>query len=528
MRIAFAQLSSESDDFTTRVVDAEFVRRTGYTLRGSEIEEAGAALQNEVGGAVGELRELGASIVGLVAVRANSGGPVDAGLHQELTADILARLSAAGSVDGVVLSLNGSMVTPATDDPDGELVQRVRELVGPRVPIGVTLDLHANITHRLIANADVVTAYKNYPHTDLAETGARAARLIARAARGEIRPATLAARIPWVGSAFNASTRGDGEFAKFARFVRDQIGGDVLDTSLLHVGCWTDVREYGSAVLVVADGDPMQVRPLAQELANRYWAMRNEFNVPTMSVRDAVAASSMTPSGPVLLLDTADTTGGGASGDSVHALSDFLGLETDAPLLATVVDPDAARKCGEAGAGASVSLEIGHHLDPIWGTPITIEARIEWVGEAGFSYSGGLFAGRCVSMGLTAVVTTGPARIVIASNPLYEFADEHFQAVGLNIADYRFVIVKNMMNFREVLAGKASAWYVLDCPGPTPIDYGRLPYRRPLRPLEPFDPVSDPVVHFMTTASPWGDCPDPRRGAIPSSGIQAQAEPVTH
>jgi microcystin degradation protein MlrC len=512
MRIAVGQLSCESNTFATFVCDFETVKSTGYllagkdlfSLRGTDSEIAGVLSVFEADPAV--------EIVPLAATRWNSSSVLAADAHRELRRLMLPPLQTAGSVDGVFLSCHGSMVAADCDDPEGWLAKSIRSIVGPTVPVAMTLDLHGNVTDRMVENLDLIVAYEHYPHDDCFETGVRAAHLLLRTVRREIAPATCRVRLPMILTAFNASTFGDGAFARMeraARALEKQPG--VLSVSNFFVGSYIDIPEMGSGTLVVADGDRSRARTAAEGLARQYWARRREFLVESVSVAEAVARGRLIEGGPILLLNTADTTGGGAAGDSIDVATGLIAAGVEELSLAMVVDPAAAAACHAAGVGATVCLEIGHRVDPRWGKPVRLAGRVGRLSDGRFRYTGGIFGGTDASMGPSAVLEVGPLRLLIMSRSTYDWADEQYRSMGLDATRAKWVEAKNMMNFHKAYGAVMRGAFVLDAPGPTPPDMRALPFRRARRPWFPLDDIGEALFDIAESAFP---CASRQNGSL--------------
>ena len=270
-RIAIGQISSESNHFTPGVMELDFFRTTGYLHEGADVFEL-ADSDTEVGGFMSACRAAGSvELAPLVAARANSGNPLSDYCYHYLRSQMLAHLAAAGPLDGVILSHHGSMMAENEIDPEGNLIAAIRSLVGPETVIGVTFDMHANMTPRRIVNANIIVGYEHYPHDDARRTGERCASLVLRTLAGEIDPVMVHVRIPMLLSAFNATTNGGGPFARLmnrAKALESQPG--ILSASLFLDGSYLDVPEMASSTLVIANGDEELAARLADELA-RFW-----------------------------------------------------------------------------------------------------------------------------------------------------------------------------------------------------------------------------------------------------------------
>jgi microcystin degradation protein MlrC len=243
----------------------------------------------------------------------------------------------------------------------------------------------------------------------------------------------------------------------------------------------------GCSAVVVTDGDAARATAEAERLARHFWDRRFSFEVETVSVAEAVERGRAVGGGPVLLLDTSDTTGGGAAGDCIGLVRGLLDAEVEERCLAMVVDADAAAACHRAGEGAELELVVGHGRDPRWGEPLRVPGRVERLSDGRFRYEGGILGGVEVSMGPSAVVAIGAVRLLVMSIPTYDWGDDQYRSVGLDPAAAKFVGVKNMMNFRFGYADVMKGFFVLDLPGPTPPDMRLLPFERIARPVFPLD-----------------------------------------
>jgi len=504
LRIAVGQISCESNTFSAFTCDLGTVRKTGYLYEGNDVLEL-RDKNNEVAGMIATVERSGATVVPLLASRWNSSAMVSSECYGYLRDHLLVRLKDADPVDGVLLSCHGSMVADGVDDPEADLARAVRQIVGPRVPVVMTLDLHGNVTRPMVDSLTAILGYKEYPHDDPVTTGERAARLILRAARGEVTPIMAWVALPMILTAFNASTKGDGPFAQLMNQAKAlEREPDILSASMQFVGSYIDIPDMGCSTVVISDGDREQALRAARKLADDYWARRREFLVETVSVAEAVRRGRAID-GTVILLDTADTTGGGAAGDSIDLVAGLLEAKVTEPSMAMVVDPEGAQACLRGGLGSDVTVNLGHRVDPRWGKPIPITGRVRRASDGRFTYTGGIFGGTAGSMGPSAVLQVGNIQLLVQSLPTYDWKDEQYRSVGLLPELAKFVGAKNMMNFRNAYGGIMKGQFVLDLPGPTAPDMRSLPFARARRPWFPLDENGQnpdfPVAVSTPTAS---------------------------
>ncbi len=500
LRIGVGQISCESNTFSAFRCDLDTVRKTGYLYEGADVFEL-RDKSNEVAGMIATVEASGATVVPLLASRWNSSAVVSRDCYRYLREHLLARIREAGQLDGVLLSCHGSMVADGTDDPEADLGQAVRQLVGPRVPVIMTLDLHGNVTRPMVECLTAILGYKEYPHDDPVSTGERAARLLLQSARGEVNPVMAWMRVPMILTAFNASTKGDGPFAQLMNEAKAlERAPGILSTSMQFVGSYVDIPDMGCSTLVITDGDAALAMREARTLAERYWGRRREFLVETVSVGEAVRRGRMLEGGPIILLDTADTTGGGAAGDSIDLVAGLREARVTEPAIAMVVDPEGAKACVRAGVGSEVTLELGHRVDPRWGKPLRVSGQVIKTTDGQFTYTGGVFGGTLGSMGPSAVLQVGSIQILVQSLPTYDWKDEQYRSVGLRPEAAKFVGAKNMMNFRNAYGAIMKGQYVLDLPGPTAPDMRSLPFARATRPWYPMDDAPRPEFPFAVSA----------------------------
>jgi len=493
-RIAIGAIFTECNQLGGVPIDLAWFER--YELRrGDEIL---AVDKGVVGGMLDILRRVGYTPVPLIYASTSPGGPLTADCYAQLKGELLDRLAAALPVDGVLLPLHGAAAAEGTGDLEGDIIQSVRAIVGPTVPIVATLDLHAHVTAQMVAHADALLAWETYPHADAFSTGQRGARLLVDTVAGRCRPTMAMAKVPVITGAINGSTHGDDPFAQLMRQTKAWEGKPcVLSTSLFLVHPYLDQPAMGSGALVITDGNLAQAVEIANDLALAYWARRFDLEPPTWTPAAAVAEGLAVEGGPVLLVETADCCGGGAAGDSIASLAALLQAAPGATSLVPVVDPEAAAACHRAGVGQRVTLRLGHRQDPRWGEPITVSGQVERLSDGLFRYEGGIFEGVQGEMGPSAVLAVGGVRVLITTFATYDWRDEQYRTVGLDPAAAKFVVAKNPMNYRMAYGAFAKAVYVLATPGPTPATVKHVRFENLARPYFPLDeeiPDIQPVI----------------------------------
>ncbi len=494
MRIAIGQLWQETNTLnplpTTR---ADFEQFGVY--RGAELVER-MQQTNELGGFIQSLRtwQERPEIVGLVRLPAWPSGPATAETFNWLCDEMLQAIHQAGLCDAFLLALHGAMTADDHPDVEGDILEAIRRLVGPLVPIVVTLDLHANVTPRMVDHADVLVPYHTMPHLDIFETGRRGARVLRRILVERARPVTAFQKIPAVVPAERSSTEAaQGVAVDLKRRLIDlESQPAVLACGLLPVQPWLDIPEFGSSVLVTTDNDARLASDACAAIADEFWQRRREYNPELHSVQDAVRlAHVQQQDGLVVLSDPADATTSGAPGDSVWILRELLRYEWLRPVLVTVVAPTVVAKAEQLGIGAEIATELGGVRDHRFGTSLSFRGIVERVFSASFVMSGHIGKALAIDMGTSAVLRSGQIRVIVTTHSGPHFAPELFRAAGFDPFAASVLVAKSPCGFRAVYEQRATAIYSVQAPGCAPTDFWNYDYRRIPRPLWPWDEIAD-------------------------------------
>ena len=498
MRIAIGQFMEESNTFVRQRADLQHFRAT-QLLYGADVVARLRGTRAEIGGFLDVLEPAGIEIVPTVAANAVSSGPVTREAFEHVKASFLDRLRAAGPVDGVLLALHGAMVLEDAPDGEGELLAAIREAIGPGTPLVATLDLHGTITPRMVQEADALVGYDTYPHIDLYETGARAAALLLRAARGEVRPVTLFARSPMLVPAEGQGTDDQPMAGLMAEAKRLQARPGVLAVSLFPVQPWLDIPDTGFCVMAVADGArrATEIEPMVRQLAWQAWERRRSFSANLLAVDEAIHRALSGDGGPFVLSESADSTGSGSPGDGAHILERLLALGVREPCLVTVVDAPAVARAIAAGVGNEIATTVGGTLDPRYNRPVPITGRVRILSDGRFVSSDKKSAGVEFHMGRAAVIEVGRVAVLATERPAFTFDPALYRSVGLEPRDAKIVVVKSPLQFRDGYGGFARACWVVDTPGPSTARVERLDWHHRSRPLFPFDDDFEPEIRAV-------------------------------
>jgi len=378
------------------------------------------------------------------------------------------------------------MVAEGYDDCEGDLLERVRAIVGPRVAVGVELDLHCHFTERMQRCADVIVAMKEYPHTDVLDRLAEAWRLTLDTAAGRIRPVTAVADCRMVG-VWHTTREPMAGFVRRMQALEGQ--GSVLSVSFGHGFPFGDVPEAGAKVWVVTDADLPRAQALADELARELWAMREETrNVPLALAQALDRLQSAPPGKPLVLADVADNAGGGASADSTFFLSALLERGIGNVALGPIWDLGAIQICREAGVGSALTLRVGGKCGPTSGHPVDLEVTIRAFQEHHIQTWPKVTTFNCgPSVWLQ---TADGIDLVLTSVRQQAVGTDLFTGLGIDLAAKRAIVVKSTQHFHAAFAPLAQEVLYVDTPGLLRSDFEHMDYRR--RSLNYWPRVQDP------------------------------------
>jgi microcystin degradation protein MlrC len=376
------------------------------------------------------------------------------------------------------------MATESEGDPEGYLLAETRKIVGERVPIVISLDLHGILTDRMLRQVNGVTIYHTYPHVDFGDTGRRAAELLLRIIDTGVKPTIARVVIP-------ALVRGDELITAtgcYGDLIRDcqriERDGTALAAGIMIGNPFTDVPELCSQVIVQTDGDAKTAEAEAVRLATEFWPQRARMQGKLIGL-DRAIAQARTMQGPVIFTDAADATSSGATGDSNTILAALYKANYPKRVLAQIVDPAAAAAAHKAGVGATIEVTLGGAIDPGRYTPMPVTAQVKLLSDGKTRLETMKMP---IDGGLTAVLTFGTITVVVFSRPVFMFDRSVYYANGCNPTDFDLILVKSPHTERHMFDAWAEKNFNIDAPGSTSADLKSLGHTICARPMYPLDP----------------------------------------
>lgn len=457
------------------------------TSFGQEVLDVHRGVTSEVGGAITVFEQFSEVelVPGYSARAITSGGTVADPDFERIAREFLDAVRGAQNIDGIYFSLHGAMAAQTEDDVEGYLLQETRKIVGQKIPIVTSLDLHGILTDRILEHSNAVVLYHTYPHVDFFETGQRSARLLLKIMNGQVRPVTARVAIPALVRGAELRT----ETGKWGACVRHAIavenGPRGLSGGMFIGNPFTDVPDLCSNTLIVTDDDAELAEREAIAISNEFWAMREYLHQDLTpldeSVRLAAAAT-----GHTVLVDAADATSSGASGDSNAILRTLVAANYQRTALIPLVDKPAVDAAFAAGVGATIRVPLGGSLDPRFiPLEMTCQVRMLFDGRFRNESHGSFWNG-----GPSALLESGNYMLTVTSKAVSLYDRSLFFAMGQNPVDFDTVIVKSPHCQFHMFEGPSKLYLNVNAPGSTSADVRSLGHTKCRRPVYPLDEVA--------------------------------------
>lgn len=494
-RVLIAQFMHETNTFSKLPTTLDDYRRR-WLAPGAELAARFKGTKSEIGGLLDAAAQYGWDLVPSIAANATPSGKVTVETWAYIRDGIVESARKAGRVDGICLACHGAAVTEDSDDPEGELLEALRAIVGPDVPISMTLDLHANVTDRMASLASALISYRTYPHIDQYERAQQGAALVQAAMEGKKRPRCLALQPATISGADAGRTTQPGPMldllAKADAFEKEP-GINVVS---VQAGFGpSDIPNVGPSIAVSYEpGKEGRARDIARQLCQEIWDRKAEKTVGMASVEEAMARlkSRGEAAGPLVLADGTDNPGGGAYGDATRVLKALIDAEAQGAAVGTIFDPAAVQAAIKAGVGNTVTVDLGGHHDPEFGEPIRVTATVRMLSTGDFVNDGPMQQGVAYSMGPTAVLRIGGIDVITVSSRLQTIDRQVFLSQGIDPARCRVLVVKSVQHFRAAFAPIAGEIMVVDSGALCSPDVRRFKYTKLRRPVWPLDDVASP------------------------------------
>lgn len=516
MRIPVFGISHETNTFSIVPASYEEFERTGIK-RGQEVIDHFVDAQYTISGYHQAAQELGFELVPLMYAVTGPIGTITKDAYDRLTEEMFGMLRDQGPWDAVLIANHGAAVSEEFPDMDGEFCRAVREIVGPDMRVGITLDMHGNVSKPVVEHTDVCVVWRTNPHLDPKVRGRKTAEMVVRAAKGEIDPVQWIEMPPMYVNIVKQFTGED----PMKSFVDDALEANeipgILDTSVAEGYPYSDVEEMGMSWVAIADGDLELAKSVAEDMAAKAWERRAELNVEVASISDALdmaLAEYVGPrdlneadevaidgtalampdeadaarEGPIVLMDVGDNIGGGSSADSTHILEQVVERGISG-FLQTLYDPDSVDACVKAGVGATVTLDVGGKTDDMHGSPVNVTGTVRAITDGQYEELGASHGGfRFYDSGVTVRLDTDQGQtLVLTSVRAGNTVRAQMYHIGIIPERYKIVVAKGVVSPRPAYQPIAGKVILVNTPGVTTADMSTFTYHRRRVPLYPME-----------------------------------------
>jgi microcystin degradation protein MlrC len=482
-RVGVASIIQETNTFSANQSTMQDFELQGI-WRAADVVTKSQGMNIEVAGSLERLRTHGFEAIPLMRAWAMSGGVF---LDTELTkmkALLKREILSAGKLDGLILNLHGALVSESDDHTDAQISEFAREILGPDVPIVITHDLHGNPSRRIVAASEALIGFRTYPHIDQGDTGRRAADLMNELLSNNRRLGTVLKKLNMIIPAETMGTS-DQPLLQIRELADSLIDGEILDISLFPVQPWIDVSEVGFGITVVHSGNAERANECAEIIRRALWKIHKEFQATLYSVEDAISHAIKGYQGKMqVIAQSSDAPTGGSTGDDSRVVAALVNYGSDIPSACTVVDSPAVDKAYAQSVGDEISLSLGFTIDPRWGNPVTVQAKLINKGQAPVVLTGPAMTGQVVSIGRWVVLeSANKVKILVSESGTTTFDPAGYEIAGIDLDECVIVHVRSPLLFKSGFAGRFGQAFSLDLDGPTTPNIKKLKFSKVPRPM---------------------------------------------
>ena len=486
-QVGIVGLLHESNTFlavpTTRKNFEEASLTKGYALL-----ERWDGSKHELGGFIEGAKSFGFAGIPIMATYAIPSGTITSNTFEQLLAELEAEVTKNLPLDGLLIALHGATVSEQFPDADGEIARRMRQLVGTSTPIIMTLDLHANVSPKMVSHTNATVIYRSNPHLDQRERGLEAANLMARTLAQDITPVQALECPPMLMNISSQNTDQPPASDLYADAQEVMTWHGILSASVAMGFYYADVEEMGASFIAVADKDTALATKAAKWMAQRAWERRHTFSGNLVQPAAAVMQASHPSQAQFILMDVGDNVGGGSAGDGTLLLHEVIrqGIPN---ALVVLYDPDTVNKCVTAGVRNQLTIEVGAKTDHLHGKPVKLTGKVRTISDGLFTETKIRHGGWGLNdQGVTAVIETENRHsIIVTSRRMAPLSLEQLLSLGIKPETKQLLIVKGVIAPQAAYQPIASRIILVDTPGSTsanPSNFTYLRRRNPLYPLE--------------------------------------------
>lgn len=474
MRVAIGQVTHETNSFSSELTDEAAFRQRSWD-KGENVFPKHKGVRSYIGGMLDEGKEIGGyEFLPTFAANASPSGPITAETWSTITNNLLEGLRNAAPFDAICLDLHGAGISENSFDIEGDLLKAIRDEFGYEIPLVANLDLHANMTQKMIDHSDLLLGVNLYPHTDTYERGREIIKRLYQMLKGEIHPVMSLKLLPMIMPTTTTLFGPAAIVNEKCRIWESKEG--MLDCTFFHGFPYTDSPEIGVSVLAIADGNKALAIEAAEDVATDIWLMREQFQVSLPSAAEGLEMVWASEEAPIVVNETSDNPGAGGPGDGTHLLSEMLNANVPLTCFAHICDPEVVEAAFQAGEGAEIEVDLGGKKDTLHGSPLRVVAKVLLVTHCVFTATSMMVKGRRTDLGRSVRLLIGNVDVIVTEIKSQLFDDELLKLHGINMSTYKLIALKSSQHFRAFFQPLVAKIITVDTPGISTFDFSTFEY----------------------------------------------------
>lgn len=484
MRIAIGQVFHETNTFSSETTNEKMFRQREW-LEGIDIIQEHRNVKDYLGGMIDGADDLQINIIPTLSAVARPSGIILEETWQKIKKRLIDQLKQSEYLDAICLSLHGAGVSEKCDDIEGELLEEIRNIFGENIPIVCTLDLHANLTERMIENSSLLLGVKYYPHTDGYDRGREAIYKTYQLLKNNINPQMHLTKLPLMIPTSTTVFGPANEINKFCKMYEEKL--DILNCTFYHGFPYSDTKNTGVSVLTISNGDKFLAQQVSNSVADEIWEKRSEFMVKHLSPKEGLELALQYNQYPVLINETSDNPGAGTPGDGTFLLSEMLKINLPQTCFAFIRDPEVVEKASVLGVGATISIELGGKTDKLHGMPLQVKGYVKLITDGEFTLTSPMGKGQTVRLGRTVRLKIGNVDVIVTEIKSQLLDDELLKLHGIDMNRYKIIGIKSSQHFRAFFQNKVPKFITVDSSGLSTFNFENFQYKHLQRPIYPLD-----------------------------------------
>lgn len=484
--ILIAEFKHETNTYAEGLTGLEAFQARNL-LFGEEIISYFKGNKNEIAGFIDVLSGYNdVNIIPSVAANACPSGIVKTQVYTLVRDKIIETCTSNPKLDGILISFHGAMVLQNSDDCEGDLLEEIRAIVGPKIPIFISMDFHANVTQKMIKNATAMFPFDNYPHTDMYERGVEAAKKLYNTLIGTLTPVMHVKKLPIL-YPFIQTTK-----TPHQRFLQKALEYEedprVISVSVVSGFPYADIHEAGMSIIAQTNGEEELAESIVNALTDMIWNARHSLKMNLIDVPTAVEAA-IGQKGSILLADVSDNPGNGNPGDATEILHELIKQNAQNCIYATIYDPETAAFAAQSGLGSIIHVVLGGKSSSVGGKPIIANAYVKSISDGVFPNKGIMSHGVVNHLGTTAVLVIGGIIVIVTSNRYQPWDPEVFRSNGIEPTEAEIIVLKSTMHYRAAFEPIVDRIIEVDAPNICPMNLKLLNPQNVRRPIYPLDEI---------------------------------------